>query len=50
MERVKHTTLVHGITQTVSAKNYIISVGPDWDIHRDVVVFTVTYHGGQHGC
>jgi hypothetical protein len=46
---VKHTTLVNGITGAVSAKNYIIACGPAYDPWRDAVIFTVTYHGGQHG-
>lgn len=46
MKRVKHTRIVH-ISGRVNAKNYIIGLGPAYDIWRDVVVFTVTYHGGQ---
>jgi hypothetical protein len=48
MKRVKHTSIVHGITRRVIARNYIIGLGPIHDIWKDVVVLTVTYHGGQH--
>ena len=45
MNRVNHSTLVNGITRELAAKNYMIACGPDYDPYRDVVIFTVTYHG-----
>jgi hypothetical protein len=38
---VQHTSVVDGATGRTLAKNYLISVGPDCDPHRDIVAFTV---------
>ena len=44
LRRVKTTTLTNGITGLTDTKNYLCSVGPAHDPHKEIVAFRVTYH------
>jgi hypothetical protein len=36
-ERIKRTSLINGMTGETTQRNYIVSVGPWFDVHSDIV-------------
>ena len=46
-KRIKRTSIINGITGVTSTYNYICSLGPWWDPHRDVVAITVNIRRPQ---